>query len=224
MVISIVKDASKKVALFNSEGLHYNIVADAIHKENERVGNPFDPSFLPYIIAGLVSFDMARFMGKNKYSRKVGFASRLCSKLQQIRPLIEPIIGLNLLHVDLEKNGNVIKESFDVLSERGANALHADSNKHFYVGATKILHFLNPEFFIIIDSNAARAFRSAWQLPFKNSTQPGFSADLYLECMKRTQSDISNYGLNRFQALEPGTPITRIYDKLTFITGSELLY
>lgn len=221
MTISILEDASKKISLFNSEGLHYNLVADAIHKENIRIGNPFNPSFLSYIIAGLVSFDMGRLMGKKKYSLNDGFASRLWSKLQEIRPLLEPIINLNLLLIDLQKNGDVIKESFSVLSARGSNALHADRNKHFYVGATKILHFLNPEIFIIIDSNAARAFRSAWQLPFKNSTQPGFSAELYLECMKRSRSDISNYGLNRFQALEPGTPITRIFDKLTFVIGSE---
>jgi len=137
-----------------------------------------------------------------------------------IRPLLEPIINLNLLLVDLQKNGDVIKQAYRILSERGVNALHADRNKHFYVGATKILHFLNPELFIIIDSNAARAFHSAWQVPFKNSTQPGFSAELYLECMKRAWSEIYDYGLNRFQALEPGTPITRIYDKLTFVTGS----
>ncbi len=156
MVISILEDASKKIARFSNEGLHYNLVADAIHTERNRRGNPFNPSFLPYIIAGLVSFDMGRLMGKKKYSLNDGFASRLFSKLQEIRPLLEPIINLNLLLVDLQKNGDVIKESFNILSERGTDALHSNQNKHFYVGATKILHFLNPELFIIIDSNAAR--------------------------------------------------------------------
>lgn len=220
MAISILEDASKMIALFNSEGLHYNLVADAIHREHNRIGNPFNPSFLPYIIAGLVSFDMGRWMGKKKYSLNDGFASRLFSKLQQIRPLLEPIINLNLLLIDLQKNDDVIKESFSVLSARGTDALHSDPNKAFNVGATKILHFLNPELFIIIDSNAARTFRSAWKLPFKNATQPGYSAELYLECMKRARSEILNYGLSRFQALEPGTPVTRIFDKLTFVIGS----
>jgi len=220
MTISILEDASKKIARFNNEGLHYNLVADAIHREHNRIGNPFNPSFLPYIIAGLVSFDMGRMMGEKKYSLNGGFASRLCSKLQEIRPLLEPIINLNLVLVDLQKNCEVIKKAYSILSARSANALHADQNKAFNVGATKILHFLNPELFIIVDSHAAKAFRYAWRLPFKTATQPGYSADLYLECMKRARSDISNYGLSRFQALEPSTPITRIFDKLTFVTGS----
>jgi len=99
--------------------------------------------------------------------------------------------------------------------------LHQDQSKSFYVGTSKILHFLNPELFIIVDSNAARAYRAAWQLPFRNTTQPGYSAELYVECMNREKVDISDYGVDKFRNLEPNTPITRIYDKLTFVTGSE---
>ena len=40
--------------------------------------------------------------------------------------------------------------------------------------------------------------------------------------MECARADILDYGLEDFMALEEGTPITRIYDKLTFVTGSDL--
>jgi hypothetical protein len=33
--------------------------------------------------------------------------------------------------------------------------------------------------------------------------------------------DILNFGIEEFSALEKGVPIARIYDKLTFMTGSK---
>ena len=92
----------------------------------------------------------------------------------------------------------------------------------FHVGATKILHFINPEAFIIVDSNAARAFRRSHHVSFRNTTQPGYSIDKYIDCMECSKSDILRYGVEEFCALEEGVPITRIYDKLTFMTGSKM--
>jgi hypothetical protein len=74
----------------------------------------------------------------------------------------------------------------------------------------------------MVDRYAARAFRASGRVPFRNGTQPGYSADLYIECMKCAKDDITAYGIEDFQALEPTTPITRVYDKLTFVTGSIL--
>ena len=167
------------------------------------------------------SFDMGRMMGARKYSFDNGcFASRLYSKLQQIRPLLEPLVSLNLLSIELQEHGDEVKQAYKALSASGPGALHEDQTKSFHVGATKILHFLNPELFIMVDRYAARAFRTAWQLPFRHATQPGYSAEFYVECMKRAKTDISEYGIDNFRSLEPNTPVTRIYDKLTFVTGS----
>ena len=221
MTSLIMDNAPAKISSFNRKGLHYNLVANAIYKECRRIENPFDKLFLPYIIAGLVSFDMGRMMGSQKYVLAGdAFASRLDSKLQQIRPLLEPLVNLDLTSIDLQKHGDRIQQAYAALSTNGPGALHEDSKKSFHVGATKILHFLIPELSIIVDSNAARAFHEAWELPFRKTAPQGFSAELYLECMKRAQRDINEYGSNSFRALEPNTPITRIYDKLTFVTGS----
>jgi hypothetical protein len=206
---------------FNKIGLHYNLVADQIYKKRRGIGNPFDKSFLPYIIAGLIAFDMGRMMGADPYSiNDSGFASRLSNKLVQVQRVIEPLLDVNILSVDLQKHESNIKQAYQILSARNQGSLHEDPKKSFHVGATKILHFLNPELFIIVDSNAARAFRASRQVHFLSSTQPGYTSDLYIQCLKQAISDITKYGANDFQALELGTPITRIYDKLTFITGT----
>jgi len=220
----ILQNAESKIARFNQLGLHYNLVANAIYKERETA-NPLSDSYLQYVIAGLISFDMERMMGsgqETKYDINAGgFATRLHRKLQQVRPLLEPLINLNLVEIDIQEHSDSIKKIYNALSCKGDGALHDNSTKEFHVGATKILHFLNPNLFIIVDSNASRAYRRSHNVPFLNTTQPGYSAKLYVRCMECVKKDILDYGLERFQALEEGILITRIYDKLTFVTGSE---
>jgi hypothetical protein len=112
-----------------------------------------------------------------------------------------------------------ILKAYRELSDDGENALNQKNlnkkNGNFYVGATKILHFLNSKLFIIVDSYASRASRKV------QGVKPGYSSRKYLEFMKLAQWDILAYGVPQFKALEPDTPITRIYDKLTFITGKK---
>ncbi len=68
-----------------------------------------------------------------------------------------------------------------------------------------------------------RAFKQSHNVGYLNSTQPGYSRDKYIECMEWVKKDILDYGVEDFAAIEKGTPITRIYDKLTFVTGSQIL-
>jgi hypothetical protein len=215
----ILNNAISKISRFNEIGQHYNLVADEVYRVRSQIGNPFSESYLPYIIAGLATFDMGRMLG---YSYNNGnFVSRLRAKLLIIRPLLEPFLSFNLESIELPEYNSEIMQVYEILSSTGTGALHQDHTKSFYVGASKIMHFLNPGLFIIIDSNAARAFKAAHNIPFKNATQPGYSAKRYVECLECAKMDISEYDNNNFKALEPNTPITRVYDKLTFITGSE---
>lgn len=221
MTSLILENAVSKIAQFNEEGWHYNLVAREIYRVRSQVKNPFDESYLPYIIAGLATFDMGRMMGTRKYSLENGcFAARLLSKLQLVKMSLEPLIIFNLMSIDLREHSDEIKKAYEMLSATGPGALHQDETKSFHVGASKVMHFLSPELFIMVDSNAARAFKTAHNVPFKNTTQPGYSAHRYIECMKLARMDISEFGGDNFKALEPNTPITRIYDKLTFVTGS----
>jgi len=214
----ILEGAKGKIDKFDKIGLHYNIVADQIYKE--RLGrDPFDESFLPYIIAGLISFDLGRMMGTERYDvkRSKSFASRLKCKLQRIQKetRIKQLLSFSLTQIDLELYKDDIDQAYNILSAPGRYGLH-NKGKFFHVGATKILHFLNPNLFIIVDSNAIRAFQKA------HGVRPKHSAELYRERMKHARSDIMEHGLKNFVALDkPGVPITRIYDKLTFVTGYE---
>jgi len=219
----ILGNATEKIKRFNYIGLHYNLVANQIYEKRFASGtDPFDRSLLPYIITGLLSFDIGRMMGDKPYEIEGNsFASRLSSKLQVLRPLLKPLINLALTQINLQEHRYVIIKSYNTLCAKGEGALHK-KGWAFHVGTTKILHFLNPRLFIIVDSNAARAFQLAHNVPFRNSTQPGYSANRYMECMECARRDILTHGLKQFQALELGTPITRIYDKLTFVTGSDL--
>jgi len=124
----------------------------------DNIGNPFSKSFLRYVIAGLVAFDMGRMIGAEKYVfEESGFASRFNSKLEKIRSLLKPLMKLSLAHIDLMGRCEAIMRVYETLSAKGTGALHENQTKCFHVGATKIFHFLNPELFIIVDSNAARS-------------------------------------------------------------------
>jgi hypothetical protein len=222
----IISNASSKIARFNATGYHYNFVAERIYAYRKQCPDPFGADYLPYIVAGLISFDIGRMMGlgsEQKYDiSKNGFATKMFNKLRVLNGFIGHLVDKSILDTDFNKEKDKIKHAYDILSNKGRDGLHSDIEKSFHVGATKILHFLNPEFFIIVDSNAARAFHEFHDVPFKNTTQPGYTAELYVKCMRHAQQDITTFGVYNFQDLEPGCPIARIYDKLTFATGSGL--
>jgi hypothetical protein len=90
------------------------------------------------------------------------------------------------------------------------------------VGATKILHFLNPELFMIVDANAAQALKGAPGIPYRAETQPGYSGERYIRALSEVKKRIHAYGIERFRSLEPGTPALRILDKLAFVYGAGL--
>jgi hypothetical protein len=222
---AITENAPEKIAFFNTIGLHYNLVADAVYSFRQTCGDPFSKAYLPYIVAGLMSFDMARMMGNDPIGRYEtnagGFAANLEKKLNSIKSLIGHVVNKDLKDLDLIKDGPMIAEAYEQLAADGENSLNYRGGR-FPVGASKILHFFNPNGFIIIDSNAARAFSLTHNVSFRGSTRPSYTGKKYSECMGYAQVDISNYGYKAFCELESGTPICRIYDKLTFVTGSRM--
>jgi hypothetical protein len=123
--------------------------------------------------------------------------------------------------VDIDKYERTIREAYDCLARRGKESLDS-KGRAFHVGGTKILHWINPDLFIMIDSNVARVFRVYHGVCFKDATQPRYTAKKYLDCLRHAQSEIHAYGYERFRALEPGTPIARIVDKIAFVQGIQL--
>ena len=223
----ITSSAPDKITQFNKLGLHYNLVADAVYEKRRNLPDPFVSEYMPYLIAALVSFDMGRMMGPDAswYDTKAGgFATVLEKKINAIRPYINHLVDSRLDVLSPRSEAGNIKRAYSILSSAGKEKKEGLNQRggEFHVGASKVLHFLNPQLFIIVDSYAAKAFSSWHRVSFRNTTQPGYSSDKYIECMEWAQKDILNYPVKDFCALENGVPIARIYDKLTFVTGSKL--
>ena len=124
LVSSILENAVSKIARFNEKGQHYNLVASEIYRARSQIVNPFNESYLPYIIAGLATFDMGRMLG---YSYDNGnFVTRLSSKLLKARPFLEPLLVFNLLSIDLPEHSDEIRRAYEILSSTGPGALHQD--------------------------------------------------------------------------------------------------
>ncbi len=222
--VMILKKAQEKIDRFNKLGVHYNIVSNYVYNKRKLLNELYDTNYLPYIVAALISFDLERMMGKGAKSKydimAGGFATLLHRKLCKIKTKIEHLNDTNIVDINLERKMGHIKDAYKELSAGGKDGLNQKGGD-FHVGATKILHFINPELFLIVDSNAARAFRSHHGINYRNTTQPGYTSEKYISCMSYAKDDIIAFGQNDFCALEPGMPMARIYDKLTFATGSD---
>lgn len=157
----IIDDVERKIERFNEIGLHYNLVADQIYVKRFAQGtDPFSVAYLSYVMAGLIVFDMERMMGasfeKFDFNGK-GFAYRLSTKVKQISQELRPLMNVNLTdEINLQQHGSAIINAYNVFSPKGNGGFN--EKKDFHVGATKVLHFLNPHLFIIVDKYAARAF------------------------------------------------------------------
>jgi len=219
----ILDNAQEKVRRYNELCVHYNLVADGIYRARREYNNLFDARFLPFLIAALISFDLGRMMGKGAETRydpeRGGFAARLMEKMQAVHQYLHHLTNVRLCAVNLGEERDNILTAYRQLASGGNHSLNQTGDE-FHVGATKIMHFLSPELFVIVDSNAARAFRMAHNVDYRNTTQPGYTADKYIECLRHAQADINAFGTAEFCALENGTPTARIYDKLSFATGA----
>ena len=185
----------------------YNPAAEAVYQARRRFGDPLLPEFEPYIITGLKCFDMGRTM-------PMDFPSRLRSSLQAVRmrPLIGKFRECRLSSVDLSAYGSEIESVYECLARAGT--LHPENQSH--VAATKILHWLFSDLFFMLDSKVAGTFRDVFGVRFVKSTQPGYCAEKYVQCLQLAQGDIRSFGPERFRLLEAHTPEARIFDKIAW--------
>ena len=218
----ITSNAKAKIKKFNRLGLPSNIVAEAVYKRWWSLLSPFYPQYLQYIISGLISFEMETLTGpdrRSRYNSSAGdFLTLLRRMIVRIHPLIAHLVIYKVSNVDLEKEEKNITSAYRILV-KGLGKFNASEEGELHVSATRILHFINPQLFLSIDGNAAKAFQKTHNIDFKNTTHPEYSSANYFACLKCAQLDILTYGISRFCALEISSPIGRIYDKLSFING-----
>jgi len=251
----ILTDVKDKVSFFNQIGIHYEAVYHYVIRRRQQEEKIYKKDFLDDITAGLISFDMQRFMGnKKKIENKEQMGNkkymaeakapnndtepwvyRLKNVLdgKQTISILRSLRKEVLQKIDLT-NGNFpgqISSIFDELSKEGSGRLSLRKNEKFPVGASKILHFLIPDLFIILDSNARDQLHKCHK--FKKSDIDGES---YLAAMKCYQAELKNwqdkendpdfaklfYMDSSWQKFGGArlTPLPRIIDKCTFV-GNE---
>jgi len=191
----------------------YNPAAKVVYQASCRFVDPFEPQFEPYIIFGLGQFDMGRTM-------VAGFPDRLHCSFENMRKttLIGKLQASCLSSADLSAYGSEIISAYELLALAGT--IHPTKQSH--VGATKILHWLFPDLFLMLDRNVARAFCKHFDVKLRDTTQPGYSAQIYLSCLRSAQNEIQSFGTDRFRQLEPESPEARIVDKIAFAVGGRL--
>jgi hypothetical protein len=212
----ILEQVTVRLDEYNRVGRKYNTVADAIYVQRKQV-HPFSAEYGDCIVEGLVGFDMARTMGD-----LAQFQLRLRSKLRMIWDILDGVLDLSIEKTGLQSWFDKIEQAYDLLASPGQDGLHRDRSKHFHVGTTKILHWLAPDLFIMMDSHVSRAFQRHYQVGYRNSTQPGYTAAKYLFCLQQAQKEVNAFGCDRLFALELETPKARVFDKVSWIVGRQL--
>ena len=103
-------------------------------------------------------------------------------------------------------------KAYECLAKKGS----LDKKKAFDVGATKILHWLAPELFIIVDTNIKQAF------PSGSGLKTGYTAKKYCDRLVFAKDEILCYGSDKLRSHEPKTPLARLFDKVAFVAGGGL--
>ena len=78
------------------------------------------------------------------------------------------------------------------------------------VGATKILHFLLPEAFVIVDSNVRKSFNAHYGTPLR------YSCGTYLKQLSLAHKELQTVGPGTIQLLGKSPPLSRLFDKVAF--------
>lgn len=213
----LLMNVAERLQAYERDGLHYHLAAIGIYAAREEIGDVFSDTFRPYVVAGLLAYDMARQLGKSPYR---SFAMRLRHKLDLIRPLVSPLMSVSLATVNIEAFRATICQAYDLLAAKGSGGLHSDNTRSFYVGASKILHWLNPDLFLILDSHIATAFHhhpdSGARVSIMHAGSPHYTADVYFECLSRAQGEIMSYGEQRLRQDGNGLPLANIYGNIAF--------
>jgi hypothetical protein len=197
-------------------GPSYNQVAEKVYGIRRKLGDPLSPQFEAAVLDGLMGFGM----GITIKGGRATLYPRLRSCLDTVRKsrVLDQFRDCCISSVDLRSARKGISTAYDCLALAGT--LHPTDQSH--VGATKTLHWLFPELFLIVDGNVAQAFRTHYGIRFSKTTQPGYSSEKYLACLEEAQKEIQSFGVEPFRRLEPMTPVARIFDKISFTVGKRL--
>ena len=198
------------------EGPRYNRVAAKVYEARLTHGDPLSPQFECAILDGLMGFGMGITIKGGRTALEPRLQS--CLGTARKRTALDQLRDCCLSSADLGAIRSAITSAYNCFALSGT--LHPTDQSH--VGATKTLHWLFPDLFLIVDGNVAKAFRAHFGVKFSNTTQPGYSAAKYFECLQKAQKEIQSFGIQQFRQLEPMTPEARIFDKIAFVVGQRI--
>jgi hypothetical protein len=154
--------------------------------------------------------------------------------------ILQNLRSYNLQNINLDDStiSEGIIKSFNDLSISGPDGLNLIGKKkdrRFPVGASKVLHFLIPDLFIIVDSNARNELSYFYGI--KNNRK--LDGELYNQIMRLYQDELKRWAhenddkqffklynvdssYKRFFGKQK-TPLPRIIDKCTFVGSENLL-
>jgi len=213
----LLTNVVERLQAYEHDGMHYHLAATGIYAARAVSSDVLSPAYCPYIIAGLIAYDMARQLGTAPYRQ---FATRLQHCLDSLRPVLTPLLTLSLTTVDIDACEIAISKAYETLAAKGPEGLHVTGKKHFYVGASKILHWLNPELFLILDGHIATAFHHHpdpyARISIYRAGAPKYSSTVYLQCLRLAQREILTYGEARLRCEGQGLPLANIYGNTAF--------
>ena len=173
---------------------------------------------------GLRKFEMNRFnqMGN-------AFREKLSKKLQkgEIMEILKNLRDLRIESEEWKEHKDEIEKLYRELSTEGESSLHT-GKKRFDVGATKIMNFLFPELFVMLDSNVAKTLNQLGLIKIRRrGSTYDFSFEIYWQVMKICKMELEEYQKRHgdLQSLldmddEP-TTLTRIFDKCAFAMAKQ---
>lgn len=231
----ILENAKEKIEYYNNlpSAKTYN---DA-YKEvlNARKGNSslinedgsVSKESLEIIDYALRKFRMGRQIGRRKEGM---FLEKLSNKLNldESKTILKKLRNLRI-----ESNGwkdvkDDIQKLYNELSKGGSDSFDA-KGKRFGVGASKIMNFLFPELFVMVDSNVANTLNQFGyiKIPRKGYTYY-FSFEFYWEIMEICRKELEEYqkrhgNLQRLLDMDDKpTTLTRIFDKCAFVMAKKI--
>jgi len=222
-VIKVFENAAGKINKYNSydrlcKGGRYNsayhkVLNAATRKQSCLVNEDgtVDENSLRIIQESLVAFDM-RAHGQMDDQ----FKDRLKEKLEKdkARALLRNFREFAILSPNIERIEFETKDFFGMMSERGNDSLSPRGNR-FDVGATKIMNFLFPDLFVMVDRWVKKGLRKSTPL------NPQKYWSIMMLCRKELEKWQTTYGdLHSLIALDyQPTTLTRVFDKCAFVMG-----
>lgn len=208
-------DASKYNSCYRS--LLRTHQKQSLFTENGKVNS----EFLSKIVKTLKCFKMHRQMGDD-------FSTRLVEKLEskKFSSFYKTFESQKIESGEWKNFKEDIRSVYNEFSD-GKTGL-SQGNKRFDVGTTKLLNFIFPKLFVMLDRNVANALSSndLVKIPTKGSTYD-FSFKSFWKTMRICNKEINilkeerDSVKNILELGEKPTTLPRIFDKCAFIVGKE---